>query len=816
MELYDAEKFKQLAFEKEKEWKNILEMRATSAEQELNNVRQNYMELKAKMEKVKDDFTYNLSLLRDRDAELDKAERIIDSLRREASDYEKENSELRAKNDTMISEVNKLRKQHADNLDSLKTEYEKQKKRMLSDMNAQQTSMKLTKESLEENLRNVEETMAQSKRALENGFQDEIDRIRKASDLHLDEIRSKLALADTEARVLAKELEASKETERRRKIEVDSLNAALDAANEKIRQLEWTISDKSAMGLADLRQLQKRLEEVQAEAAAQQNFSEQKIAQLNRDLSEKVVELDKLQKCRFEDAGDTGKIIGELKGEISRLKTDLEKKNIKESDVRVEKEVLDAYRSKLEERDSKIISLTEANAKLESALQEVRSKPEKVSSESEVLEKQRKEALVMVEALNKQNSNLKEAVRQMTIEMEALVAAAPKNEGVQKSKPNTETKGSQTKETEDVLLKVGECDDIPANVEIPRDPRLKAFVENLVQRSTALQRKCSELVAEGRRQQIRAESAASQLESVEYESQRLRSTLEHTRYELSAERSRNDADKQSFKKQIADLEERLAEARVVADEFHAEANSTNAELAELRRRMASKELNQKTNQTGIGFGGQELYIQQLEDQIKEFATRAKPQDYHESANRLKRAIAIIVQLQKDRTRLLDLAARLRASNENLQNQLDNFQKILKDDNQVKRPTSASSNLSKLDRLETIAYENMREKLSRQMNNRDEQSFDNELAELSASFPNSEAWHELFQKIDDVAAQPDIITPKNKSKVPYSPSRVQGNTRPVPAVSAKGKTKPVARVWVSEHSPPAVRAARLSNTRTVKK
>lgn len=73
----EAASLRELAEQKEREWRSIQEKRIEALESSLRQKTQELAEQKQKMAQLRDDFKYNLSLLEERDAELAKFEETL-------------------------------------------------------------------------------------------------------------------------------------------------------------------------------------------------------------------------------------------------------------------------------------------------------------------------------------------------------------------------------------------------------------------------------------------------------------------------------------------------------------------------------------------------------------------------------------------------------------------------------------------------------------------------------------------------------------------------------------------------------------------
>ena len=136
----DNDSLKELAVQKEKEWRDIQEKRIATLETLLKQKTQDLSEEKGKLNQLKEDFKYNLKLLEERDAELEKFEQtlistfqrrkkskffkkliliIIIATRKQLSEKNSEISELKIK----IDELKKLTSNEKNILDECKKYY---------------------------------------------------------------------------------------------------------------------------------------------------------------------------------------------------------------------------------------------------------------------------------------------------------------------------------------------------------------------------------------------------------------------------------------------------------------------------------------------------------------------------------------------------------------------------------------------------------------------------------------------------------------------------------------------------------------------
>lgn len=73
----EEESLRELAEQKEREWRSIQEKRIEALEASLRHKSHELVEQKAKMSELREDFKYNLHLLDERDRELEKFEQAL-------------------------------------------------------------------------------------------------------------------------------------------------------------------------------------------------------------------------------------------------------------------------------------------------------------------------------------------------------------------------------------------------------------------------------------------------------------------------------------------------------------------------------------------------------------------------------------------------------------------------------------------------------------------------------------------------------------------------------------------------------------------
>ena len=101
---------RELAVQKEREWRELQELRTQSLEEALKEKERQLGEEKSRFQKLKEDFKYNYKLLQERDLELERYDSIFGDLKATSSAKNAEISELKIKIDEMRSALDRENK----------------------------------------------------------------------------------------------------------------------------------------------------------------------------------------------------------------------------------------------------------------------------------------------------------------------------------------------------------------------------------------------------------------------------------------------------------------------------------------------------------------------------------------------------------------------------------------------------------------------------------------------------------------------------------------------------------------------------------
>ncbi|PAA90139.1 hypothetical protein BOX15_Mlig003830g1, partial [Macrostomum lignano] len=260
-----------------------------------------------------------------------------------------------------------------------------------------------------------------------------------------------------------------------------------------------------------------------------------------------------------------------------------------------------------------------------------------------------------VRELVQQNESLKDIVKQMRLEMESLISSQPQQQQQQQQQKKQQ-------------LQLGD----------------QKSVQEISNALSKLRSEKTDLLAQCRKQQARIGHLESQLAECQTEREAADTAAEQLRYELSAQARHHSTESAGLKRRLQELEAQLDESQREADEYY-KANIEAGRLAERLQQevlvlrsaagSAGGEQQQQQRPGEVNFGAQELYIQQLQDEIAGLRDRMRAKqlygdDEAEAGNeseqvsrlraKLKMAANQIKKLAQENQALVDLSNRLRA------------------------------------------------------------------------------------------------------------------------------------------------------------
>ncbi|KAK2180134.1 hypothetical protein NP493_458g04063 [Ridgeia piscesae] len=365
-EVIPTESLKDLAEQKEKEWRELQHLRVQSLEVALQEKNTALKEHQSKFDKLKEDFKYNLRLLGERDAELARYDALFADLRTKASGKEAELSELKIQ----VADLQTTLAREAKSRDEFQSHYElrvRQKQaeleqyRSMKDEEVAQERGELEtfKRGLERQLREAENEMDTQRRELTAGFEEALRKREHEFRVRMDEMSSTVLAHELKEKLMGKEVEALKAAAAAHSQEWEEADGSRREREREAKQLQWQLADTHAMKDSQIHELEAKLEQMEARTQRLTDDFKRKHADLDRSSREKDIELTKLR----EAARDKER---HLEGTIQSLRTQLEEVEVARRQL--EWTVTDLKKDKETTVETLTIELTEVKAKWDSHL----------------------------------------------------------------------------------------------------------------------------------------------------------------------------------------------------------------------------------------------------------------------------------------------------------------------------------------------------------------------------------------------------------------------------------------------------------------
>ncbi|XP_039357341.1 coiled-coil domain-containing protein 57 isoform X4 [Mauremys reevesii] len=256
----------ELLVRKEQEWKELQARQLCFQKTTLQDTRKQLQEMHKKFNRLKEDFTYNLKVLEERDRELERYDAMFTHLKMAENAKQAEVSDLRIQLDklqqTLLKETQKqeaLQYQYQQKLKEHQLEMERLHSSKVSDIDHHREEYKKLKQQLERKLQEVEEELALQKLELLMEFDAEIKKREHAFQRQADEMSNLVLSHELKVKLLTRELEALKEAGMKA---AESLQIA-ETTNLKLEKeakcKDWELKDLAAVKDAQIQDLECKL-----------------------------------------------------------------------------------------------------------------------------------------------------------------------------------------------------------------------------------------------------------------------------------------------------------------------------------------------------------------------------------------------------------------------------------------------------------------------------------------------------------------------------------------------------------------------------
>ncbi|XP_034268822.1 coiled-coil domain-containing protein 57 isoform X2 [Pantherophis guttatus] len=322
--LYAEEDLNELLICKEQELKELQARQIHFQETTLQETRKQLQEMHRKYNSLKEDFTYNLKILEERDRELERYDTLFIQLKMVENANQAEVSDLRIQ----VDKLQQALAQETKKQEALKDQYQRKLKEHHlaleqlhsskdSDISHYHQEYENMKEQLERKLQEVEGELALQRQELLVEIDTEIKKREHEFRQKADEMSNLVLSHELKVKLLTKELEALKEAGMKA---ADSLKVA-EAANleleKQVRGKDWEIKDTTAIKDAQIQDLESKLASVQLGWEKEKETFERKHATIDHFAREKEAVIVSMKQAHVEQTH-------RWKNQIQKLQTNKE------------------------------------------------------------------------------------------------------------------------------------------------------------------------------------------------------------------------------------------------------------------------------------------------------------------------------------------------------------------------------------------------------------------------------------------------------------------------------------------------------------
>ncbi|CAF1294512.1 unnamed protein product [Adineta ricciae] len=338
--------------------------------------------------------------------------------------------------------------------------------------------------------------------------------------------------------------------------------------------------------------------------------------------------------------------------------------------------------------------------------------------------------------LQRENENLRSVITQMRQQMEALMNDLPGQ--TTSGQPSLVTELQTENQTlrqqnRDLITRLDsrhsnvDVDHTVVNNELKKNPQLNSYVQSLNNTVAALRTEKMQLVSQVRKLEGRLIQIEKNHDNFQRELRSRQSRIDQLTYQLNTDERRHQTELTSIKQKMSDLEVHLLETRREADEYQKSIIERNADVAELERKLSEAKLELAGRTPLFNYGGQEILIQQLQDEIERLTKKyadVRPkltnddngidvsqvllqQENDQLKRRLEQSNIRIQTLIRDKERLLEISNHLRSQ---LNHREDEPVLIKRPQIVDTIPTNQRSNVSNSPKRDVVNLENKLQRL----------------------------------------------------------------------------------------------------------
>ncbi|XP_052770763.1 coiled-coil domain-containing protein 57-like isoform X1 [Mya arenaria] len=318
-----SDQWREIAAQKEREWKDITEHRIETLEQACQEKDRQLTEERGKFLKLKEDFKYNLRLLEERDTELDRYDASFADLKAQLNTKNAEVSECKIAIDDLKTQLNcegksreELQLHYQARLREKQAEIDTYRSSKDGEVQEERKEYESFKRKLQRQLTELQEEMDAQKREITTEYEEAMRKREHEFRIQADEMSAKVLEYELKAKLLGKELELSRAAEQKVGQEYSEAEGGQRALEKALKQKEWELQDQRAMKDASISDLENQIHQKDLAAKRQDEEYKRKHAELDSYCREKEAALSA---ARESFAGRESELVGQVRELQSQL-----------------------------------------------------------------------------------------------------------------------------------------------------------------------------------------------------------------------------------------------------------------------------------------------------------------------------------------------------------------------------------------------------------------------------------------------------------------------------------------------------------------
>uniref|UniRef100_H0X168 Coiled-coil domain containing 57 n=1 Tax=Otolemur garnettii TaxID=30611 RepID=H0X168_OTOGA len=337
----------ELLARKEEEWRALQAHRTRLQEAALQDTHSQLEDAQRKLQRLQEDFVYNLQVLEERDLELEHYEAAFAQARARDEARQAEVSELKIEvaklKQTLAQEARRaeeLQQQHQHRLQELRLELERVHSDKNGEINHHREQYENLKWRLERKLEELDGELALQRQELLLEFESEIQKREHEFRLQADSMSNTVLSQELKVKLLNKELEALKEAGVKAAECMQKAETANSELEKKLQHQAWALQDLEAVKNARINDLENKLHSVQLTRKKEEETFKRKHEELDRMAKERDAVLEAVKGAHREQLQALEAKVWELHAHCEALEAQLRRAEWRQADAAREKDTI--------------------------------------------------------------------------------------------------------------------------------------------------------------------------------------------------------------------------------------------------------------------------------------------------------------------------------------------------------------------------------------------------------------------------------------------------------------------------------------------